>query len=105
MTALDLLNKLPAAINPQAVAGLNRTIQFNTSQPAFVVIRDGACAVTPGSTDAADLTLTLADDDLVGLLTGKLDGMMAVLTGRLKLQGDLTLAQQLGRYFDASRLT
>ena len=105
MTALDLLNKLPAAINPQAVAGVSRTLQFNTSQPAWVVIRDGACSVTEGTAAAADLTLTLADDDLVGLLTGKLDGMMAVLTGKLKLQGDLMLAQQLSRYFDASRLT
>lgn len=104
MTALELLNKLPAAINPQAVAGLHRTLQFNTSQPAWVVIRDGACVVTQGTAEAADLTLTLADDDLVSLMTGKLDGMMAVLTGKLKLQGDLGLAQQLGRYFDASRL-
>jgi len=105
MTALELLNKLPAAINPQAVAGLNRTLQFNTSQPAWVVIRDGACVVTQGTAEAADLTLVLADEDLVSLMTGKLDGMMAVLTGKLKLQGDLGLAQQLGRYFDASRLS
>lgn len=104
MSALELLHKLPLAINPQAIAGIDRTIQFNTSQPAYVVIRDGACEVTEGSADAADLTLNLSDNDLVALLTGKLDGMMAMMSGRLKLKGDMGLATQLGRYFDASRL-
>lgn len=104
MTALELLQKLPHALNPQAVVGVNRTIQFNVAQPVYVVIRDGACTVTDGTAEAADLTLSLSDDDLIGLLTGKLDGMMAMMTGRLKLHGDLGLATQLGRYFDASRL-
>ncbi|MCW8806614.1 MAG: SCP2 sterol-binding domain-containing protein [Rhodanobacter sp.] len=104
MSALDLLNRLPAAINAQAVAGLDCTLQFNTSQPAYVVICDGACLVTPGVAQVAHLTLTLSDEDLAGLLAGRLDGMMAVMTGKLKLQGDLGLAQQLGRFFDASRL-
>ena len=104
MSALELLHKLPVAINPQATAGIECTIQFNISQPAYAVIRNGACEVSEGSTDAADLTLKMSDDDLVGLLTGKLDGMMAMMTGRLKLQGDMGLATQLGRYFDASLL-
>jgi putative sterol carrier protein len=104
MNALELLNKLPLAINPQTTAGVDRTIQFNISQPAYMVIRNGECEVTQGTTDAADLSLNMSDDDLVSMLTGKLDGMAAMMTGRLKLQGDMTLATQLGRYFDASRL-
>ncbi|WP_323119845.1 SCP2 sterol-binding domain-containing protein [Burkholderia alba] len=105
MTAFELLNTLPAAIDPQATAGLDRVLQFNISQPAYVSIRDGACEVTTGTDEAADLTLTLSDDDLVSLLTGKLDGMTAAMSGRLKLKGDLALAQQLNRYFDFRRLT
>lgn len=104
MSALELLNKLPVAINPQATAGVNRTIQFNISQPAYVSIHDGACDVTQGTAEAADLSLAMSDDDLVSLLTGKLDGMAAMMTGRLKLKGDMGLATQLGRYFDAGKL-
>ena len=104
MTALELINKLPAAFNPEAAAGIARTIQFNTSQPAYVAIRDGACNVTEGSADAADLTLTMADDDLVGLLTGKLNGVMALMTGKMKLQGDMGLAQQISHLVDAKTL-
>lgn len=104
MTALELLQKLPQAINPDAVVGIDRTLQFNTSQPAYAVIRDGACTVTEGTAENADLTLSASDDDLIGLLTGKLDGMMAMMSGKLKLQGDIGLASKLGRLFDASRL-
>lgn len=104
MTALELLNKLPTAINPQTTAGVDRTIQFNISQPAYVAIHNGACEVSEGTAEAADLTLAMSDDDLVSLLTGKLDGMAAMMTGKLKLQGDMGLATQLGRYFDASKL-
>ena len=104
MNALELLHKLPRAINPQTTAGVERTIQFNISQPAYVVISNGACAVTEGNAETADLTLDMSDDDLVSLLTGKLNGMAAMMSGRLKLQGDMALATQLGRYFEASRL-
>ena len=104
MSALELLHKLPVVINPQTTAGVDRTIQFNISQPAYVVICNGECKVTEGHAETADLTLTMSDDDLISLLTGKLDGMAAMMTGRLKLQGDMVLATQLGRYFDASRL-
>ncbi len=104
MNALELLHKLPLAINPQTTAGIERTIQFNISQPAYVVIRNGTCEVSEGEAETADLTLGMSDDDLIAMLTGKLDGMAAMMTGRLKLQGDMGLATQLGRYFDASRL-
>ncbi|EIM03102.1 sterol-binding protein [Rhodanobacter thiooxydans] len=104
MSALELLHKLPLAINLQSTAGVDRTIQFNISQPAYVVIRNGACEVTEGSAENADLSLKMSDDDLVSLLTGKLDGMAAMMTGKLKLQGDMALAAQLGRYFDAGKL-
>ncbi len=104
MSALELLHKLPLAINPQTTAGVDSTIQFNISQPAYVVIRNGTSEVSEGNADAADLTLNMSDDDLVSLLTGKLDGMAAMMSGRLKLQGDMGLATHLGRYFDADRL-
>ena len=54
MTALELINKLPAAFNPEAAAGIARTIQFNTSQPAYVAIRDGACNVTDTECEGCD---------------------------------------------------
>jgi putative sterol carrier protein len=104
MTALDLIKKLPLALDQGAAANAHCTIQFNISTPAYAVIHKSVCEVTEGSTDSADLVLTLSDDDLIKLLTGQLDGVTAFMTGRLKIKGDLSLAQRLGRLFDANRL-
>lgn len=103
MNALDLIKKLPQALAQDAAAACC-TIQFNISTPAYAVIHEGVCEVSEGSTDSPDLTLTLSDDDLIELLMGRLNGMTAVMSGRLKLKGDMGLAQRLGRLFDANRL-
>lgn len=98
--AVDLINKLPAAYSE----GADCTIQFNISTPMYATIKGGACTVATGTNAAADLGITMEDDDLVALLKGELNGMTAFMTGKLQIEGDLMLAQRLGSYFDASKL-
>jgi putative sterol carrier protein len=104
MSALDLLKKLPAAFDADAAAGADNTFQFNTSQPAYAVIKDGVCTVTEGTTPSPDVTITMEDDDLIALMKGELNGMTAFMTGKLQLDGDMMLAQRLSTFFDASKL-
>lgn len=104
MSAIDLLKKLPAAFNADEAAGTECTIQFNTSKPAYVSVKGGACTLTEGTADNADVTLTMEDDDLIALLKGELNGMTAFMTGKLQLDGDMMLAQRIGTMFDASKL-
>lgn len=104
MTASELISKLPAAFNPDAAAGTNCVMQFNTSKPSYATIKDGACSVAEGTAPNADVTLTIADDDLVALFTGELNGMTAFMTGKLQLDGDLFLAQKLPALFDPAKL-
>ena len=79
-------------------------LQFNTSQPAYLTIKDGAATLAEGSAASPDVTLIMADDDLVALLKGELNGMQAFMTGKLQLEGDLMLAQRIGSFFDTSKL-
>ncbi|NKF23550.1 SCP2 sterol-binding domain-containing protein [Solimonas marina] len=104
MSAHDFLQRLPQALNADAAAGTDCTIQFNIARPAYVVIKDGACQVQDGSAGNADVTLTMEDDDLVQLMKGELNGMTAFMTGKLQLDGDLMLAQRVSSLFDASKL-
>lgn len=104
MSATEFLNKLPAAFNVDAAAGTDCTIQFNVSEPAHLVIKDGNCEVVPGTADSPTLGVTMEDDDLVALLSGQLDGMSAFMTGKLQVEGDLMLAQRMGSFFDQAKL-
>lgn len=104
MSALDLLKKLPAAFNSEAAAGTNCVVQFAISTPAYVTLNEGACTVAEGTSDSADVSLTMEDDDLVSLLKGELNGMTAFMTGKLQLDGDMMLAQRFMGFFDPAKL-
>ncbi|MEM7763668.1 MAG: SCP2 sterol-binding domain-containing protein [Pseudomonadota bacterium] len=104
MTLDQIFEKMPAALNADAAGGVDATIQFNTSQPRHVVIKDGALTVNEGSAEQHTVAINMQDDDLVDLLTGKLDGMTAFMTGKLKLDGDIMFAQKIGSLFSASAL-
>jgi putative sterol carrier protein len=102
--ATDLLKKLPTAFQPEAAGDTDCTVQFNCSSPMHIVIKDGTCAAKEGATGAADVTITMDDDDLVSLMKGELNGMTAFMTGKLQLEGDLMLAQRMFGFFDSSKL-
>ena len=53
----------------------------------------------PGASDAAKLTLTLSVADFVRIAGRDLDPVKAVLTGRLELAGDFSVAMRLGEMF------
>jgi putative sterol carrier protein len=104
MSALDFLQKLPAAFDASSAAGTDAVVQFNTSKPAYLTIKGGAAAIAEGSAGNADVTLTMDDADLVALLKGELNGMTAFMTGKLQLDGDMMLAQRLTSFFDTAKL-
>ena len=70
----------------------------------YLVINNGECTVHDGMAPSADLALIMADDDLKALLTGELNGISAFMSGKLKVEGDMMLAQRLPNLFDASKL-
>jgi len=104
MSVIEFLQKMTSAFDAQAAAGANCVLQFNTSKPAYVTIANGAATLAEGSASNADVTLNMADDDLIALLRGELNGMQAFMTGKLQLEGDLMLAQRISTFFDSSKL-
>jgi len=53
--------------------------------------------------DKADVTITLAEADFVAMAEGKLDGMQAFMSGKLKIKGNMMLAQKLGPILESAR--
>lgn len=104
MNATELLNKMPLAVKPEAIDGMDCTVQLNISRPSYVRINDGVCSVHEGVAEEPDVSLTMSDDNLIALMTGKLSGVMAFMTGKLKVEGDLMLAKEIPNSFDTAKL-
>eukprot|EP00444_Apocalathium_aciculiferum_P028910 CAMPEP_0183425996 /NCGR_PEP_ID=MMETSP0370-20130417/37486_1 /TAXON_ID=268820 /ORGANISM="Peridinium aciculiferum, Strain PAER-2" /LENGTH=45 /DNA_ID= /DNA_START= /DNA_END= /DNA_ORIENTATION= len=45
----------------------------------------------------------MADADFVAMSQGKLDGMQAFMSGKLKISGNMMLAQKLGPILESAR--
>lgn len=102
--ARELLNRLPDCFKPEAAANLTMTAQYMIRHPVYITIADGQCRASEGIAQHADVTLRVRDDHLIKLMTGRMRGITAFLTGRLKVEGNYLLAQKLQQVFDTSRL-
>ena len=51
------------------------------------VIKDGACMVQPGAGTSPNLTLQIASQDWLDMLSGKQSGQMLFMSGKLQGQG------------------
>ena len=105
MNALDILKKLPEAFDPDAAAGAEGTVQLNLSTPVYVTVAEDVLTVTEGTAADPDVTLTAADDDLLAVLRGDLDGVTAFMSGKLQVDGDLMLAKDMPTFFDRAKLS
>ena len=94
---------MPAGLNPDAAKGMNAVIQFNLTGDGggnyHVVINDGACSVVEGTHASPNMTMTIAAQDYVDMISGKLNGQMAFMSGKLKIAGDMGLAMKMQTLF------
>ena len=103
MTPEDIFTAMPAQLDQNAAKGVNATIQFNLSGDNggqwYVAIKDGTAAVTKGTAPSANMTMSMAANDYVDMTTGKLNGQMAFMSGKLKISGDMGLAMKMQTLF------
>ena len=103
MTPQEIFDQMAANLNPDAAKGMNSTIQFNLSGDGggewYVAIKDGKAEVAKGKAPAANMTLSMTAQDYVDMITGKLNGQMAFMSGKLKISGDMGLAMKMQSLF------
>ena len=90
----SVTDKIRAAVGDNS--GLGKTLKLDLGDTGKIYI-DGASvpnAVT-NEDKPADATVKLAWDDFMALAEGRLDPMMAFMQGKLKIDGDMMLAQKL----------
>lgn len=104
MIAPAQINHLPSLFDAKAAGSVACTIQFITSGPAYVTIKDGVCTVHEGHSDSPNLMVTISDDNLIALLRGKLHPATGMMMRKFKAEGDLTLGMRMSSFFDFSKM-
>lgn len=102
-TVKETFEQMAGKFRADRAAGVNAVIQYDISGDGggswHAVIKDGACAVNAGPGASPTLTVQMAAQDWVDMITGKQSGQMLFMSGKLKLKGDMGLAMRLGSLF------
>ncbi|AMY71767.1 SCP2 sterol-binding domain-containing protein [Frigidibacter albus] len=77
-----------------AVTPFSGSLKFDCGAAGVIVLADGTAS---REDRGADCTIRITEENLVKLLTGKLNPMTGVVTGKLKVSGDPTVAMKLAK--------
>jgi putative sterol carrier protein len=104
MTVKETFEAMKGRFRPERAQGLKAVIQYDITGSGgctyHVDIADGQCAVREGGAVASPtLTLTMAAQDWLDMLSGKLNGQVAFMSGKLKHKGDMSLLMRLPGLF------
>jgi putative sterol carrier protein/limonene-1,2-epoxide hydrolase len=85
--------------NLDKLADVNAICQFDiagdTGGSWYIDMTVTPPAVVAGTSDKAKCTISCTDKELVGIMNGKINATLAVVTGKLKISGDMGLASVL----------
>ncbi len=70
------------------------SLKFDCGSDGVIILADGTASTDNRDTDC---TISLTQENLVKLLTGKLNPMTGVMMGKLKISGDMATAMKLGK--------
>ncbi|MBL7064926.1 MAG: SCP2 sterol-binding domain-containing protein [Anaerolineae bacterium] len=91
------------SVDPQKVAGVDAVILFDLSGEGggqwTATIADGQLSVTEEAAATPTMTLKMAAADFVAMVNGDLNAMAAFMQGKIKIEGDMSLAMRLQTFF------
>ncbi|MBC8099459.1 MAG: SCP2 sterol-binding domain-containing protein [Armatimonadetes bacterium] len=88
---------------PDKAQGVNATIQFDLTGDNgglyWVTIADGVCTTGAGQSENPRMTIKASGDDYYAMATGQANVMQLFMSGKIKVQGDMSMAMKLGSMF------
>ncbi len=100
-TVKGFFESLESRLNsdPSKLAGMNAVYQFRVGEENYCVsMKEGKASVAAEAVPEPNCTVSMAEDDFLEMLSGKLNSQMAFMTGKLKVAGDMGLALKLGSF-------
>ena len=100
-----IFDRMPERFLAEKAVGRSAVVQYDINLPEGtenwqVVIADGSCTTSKGAGKEANVTLISSGPDFLRLISGKTNGVQAFMSGKLKLKGDMMLAQTMQGWFD-----
>jgi putative sterol carrier protein len=93
----NIANRLES--KPELAAQIGASYKFEVTGDGggtwLVNLKEGNGTVSAGDGEA-DCHITVDSADFLAIINGELNGQMAFMSGKLKVQGDMMLAMKLG---------
>ena len=96
MTNEDIIAKMQEAVTN--AGGLDKSVKFDFGDDGVI---HAAGTDVSGEDNDADCTISVSKDNFIKLAGGDLDPMMAFMSGKLKIAGDMSVAMGLQKLFSS----
>jgi len=95
MSLDQITDQMRTRVGPSA--GLKKSVKFDFGSDGVVRIDDTVSpAVVDNQDTPVDCTVKVAMSDFIDMANGKQNPQMAFMMGKLKIDGDMSVAMQLG---------
>jgi putative sterol carrier protein len=99
----EVFKMMPERFNSDAARELDAVFQFDITGDSggawVLLVRDGVCEVREETHENPNVSLSMTGDTWLSILNKELNAVQAFLSGRLKISGDMMLAQKIPDLF------
>ena len=99
----DAVSQMQDNFNADAAAGVDATFQFDISGDNggqyWIKVADQTLEVSEGTAASPSITIRSSDENYLKMLNGELAPMTAFMQGKVKVDGNMSLAMKLQSIF------
>ena len=103
MTLDEVMQGMVTGFKPAKAKGVNAVVQLNASGEGGgqyqIKVADAKCELAQGVAASPAVTIDVAAQDWIDIITGKLDPTRAFMSGKLRIKGDLGLMMRFQSMF------
>lgn len=102
-TAVQIIEQMPSVFVPEAAQQVTATYQLELSGEGggiyWLKVADGQATSGEGKVESPTVSMKASAEDFVRITTGQLNPVTAVMSGKLRIRGDMVLATKLSSMF------